>query len=82
MPYKILPTNQFEKDFKKLDSSIQKRIKKKIEEIAENPQRHKHLHYELKESCRVWVSKWRIIFSYDSELEELYLEKIVFGHNY
>ena len=44
MPYKILPTNEFEKDFKKIDSFMQERIKKKVEEVAENPERYKHLH--------------------------------------
>ena len=64
MPYKILPTKEFSKDFKKLDKFLQKRIKNKIEEVSENPERYKHL------------------FSYDIELRELYLEKIVFGHEY
>lgn len=82
MPYKILPTKEFEKDFKKLDSSIQKRIKNKIEEVAENPVRYKHLQYELKGSCRLWIGKWRIVFSYDVQKQELYLEKIVFDHRY
>ena len=35
MHYKILPTKEFSKDFKKLDASIQKRIKNKVEEVAE-----------------------------------------------
>lgn len=50
MSYKILPTKEFAKDFKKLDLIIKKRIKKKVEEISENPQRYKHLHYDLKDS--------------------------------
>ncbi len=41
MPYRILPTKEFEKDFKKLDKFIQERIKKKVEEFAENPTRYK-----------------------------------------
>ncbi len=82
MNYKILPTKEFEKDFKKLDNSIQIRIKKKVEEISQDPTRYKHLHYNLKESCRVWVGKLRIIFSYDEKLLELYLEKVVFSHKY
>lgn len=63
MHYKILPTKEFEKDFKKLDSFIQERIKKKIEEVAENPMRYKHLHYDLAGSCRLWIEKLRIVFS-------------------
>lgn len=61
---------------------MQKRIKDKVEEVAENPTRHKHLHYDLKNSCRLWIGKLRIIFSYNAELEEMYLEKVVFSHRY
>lgn len=82
MPYKILPTKEFEKDFKKLDNPNQKRMKNKINEVAENPARYKHLHYNLKGSCRIWIGKLRVIFSYDFNKKELYLEKIVFGHKY
>ena len=82
MCYKILPTIEFSKDFKKLDKEFQKRIKNKIEEVAENPIRYKNLHYDLAGSCRLWVGKLRIIFSYNVSKQELYLEKIVFGHKY
>lgn len=82
MQFKILPTREFEKDFTKIDSFMQKRIKKKIEEIAENPIRYKHLHYDLAGSCRLWINKLRIIFSYNIQKQELYPEKIVFGHKY
>ena len=82
MPYKILPTKEFSKDFKKLDKLRQERIKKKMDEVKETPERYKHLHYDLKNSCRVWIGKLRIIFCYNNELKELYLEKIVFDHKY
>tara|TARA_Y100000310_G_scaffold317846_1_gene371215 strand:+ start:31332 stop:31586 length:255 start_codon:yes stop_codon:yes gene_type:complete len=82
MSYKILPTKEFSKDFKKLDPQMQKRVKNKVEEVAEEPTRHKHLHYDLKNSCRLWIGKLRIIFSYNEEKEEMYLEKIVLGHRY
>ncbi len=82
MHYKILLTKEFSKDFNKLDPQMQKRIKDKVEEVAENPTRHKHLHYDLKNSCRLWIGKLRIIFSYNAELEEMYLEKVVFSHRY
>ena len=82
MSYNILPTKEFKKDFKKLDVFEQKRIKKKIEEVSENPERYKHLHYDLKGSCRIRIGKLRVIFSYDLNLKELYPEKIVFGHEY
>jgi len=52
MSYKILPTKEFSKDFKKLDPQLQKKTKSKIEEVAEDPTRYKFLHYDLKGSCR------------------------------
>ena len=82
MNYKILPTKEFSKDFKNLDNQFQERIKNKVEEVAEDPTRYKHLHYELSGSCRLWVGKIRVIFSYDSNKREIYLEKIIFGHKY
>ena len=82
MSFKIFPTKEFSKDFNKLDKHLQERIKKKIEEVAEDPTRYKHLNYDLSGSCRLWIGKLRIIFSYDLEKQEFYLEKIVFGHKY
>ena len=82
MTYKILPTKEFSRDFRKLSPQIQKRVKNKIEEVAEEPTRYKYLHYDLKNSCRLWIGKLRIIFSYEPEKEEIYLEKIVYGHKY
>jgi len=66
----------------KIDKSVQERIKKKIEEVAENPERYKHLHYDLAGSCRIWIGKLRVVYSYDIQLKEMYLEKIIFGHKY
>ena len=46
MSYKILPTKQFFKDFKKIkDRKFRDAIKKKIEEVSQNPTRYKRLHY-------------------------------------
>ena len=80
--YKLLPTKEFSKDFEKLDGSIKSRVKNKIEEVAQDPTRYKHLSYDLKDSSRIRIGKLRIIFSYSEALKELYLEKIVFDHNY
>ena len=82
MPYKILPTKEFEKDFKKLYRHFQERIKNKFEEIKGNPERYKHLHYDLAGSCSIRIEKLRVLFSYNEGLQELYLEKIIFGHSY
>ena len=82
MSYKIIPTREFEKEFLKIDKNFQSRIVKKVNEISENPERYKHLHYSLKGFCRIWIGKLRILFSYDVEKKILYPEKIVFGHDY
>ena len=82
MSYKILPTKEFEKDFNKIDSELQRRIKKKIEEVAENPERYKHLHHGLSNFSRIRIGKLRVVFRYDIQSQELYPEKIVFGHKY
>ena len=62
--YKILPTREFSKDFKKLDSGVKSRVKTKIEEAAQNPTRYKHPGYGLSGSCRIRIGKLRIIFSF------------------
>ncbi len=82
MTYKILSTKEFEKDFRKLDSSFQLRIKKKFLEIAENPGRYKYLHPPLESYSRIRIGKLRILFSYNIKTKILYLEKIIFGHRY
>ena len=82
MPYKILPTKEFEKDFNKLDNSSKNRIKRKIEEVAQDPTRYKHLHYDLKDYCRIRLGKLRIVFRYDVDKKEIYPEKIILGHRY
>jgi mRNA-degrading endonuclease RelE of RelBE toxin-antitoxin system len=82
MSYRVLPTKEFERDIKKLDKSFQKRIKNKIDEVAENPERYKHLHFGLKRFCRIRIDKLRVIFRFDIQKQELYPEKIIFGHKY
>jgi len=78
MPYKILPTKEFSKDFQKLDLQVQKRIKAKIEETAIDPTRYKLLHYDLSGSCRVWIGKIRVIFSYDTNNQEVKVKTMKF----
>ena len=82
MGYKIIPTREFIKDFKKVDFSISPELKNKIEELSENPKRYKYMHYDFSGSCRIRIGKLRVIFSYNIEKRELYLEQIVFGHKY
>ena len=83
MSYNILPTKQFSVDFNKLkDKKTQETIKKKIKNVSEDPMRYKRLHYELKDSFRIRIGPYRIIYSIDESKKEMYLEKIVFDHKY
>jgi len=83
MSYSILPTKQFSINFEKLrDKKSQEKVKKKIEEVSEDPTRYKRLHYELKGSFRIRIGSYRIIYSIDESKKEMYLEKIVFDHKY
>ena len=82
MNYKLLSTRQFEIDFKKLDKNFQDRIKSKMQEVAKNPERYKHMHFEYVGSCRIRIGKLRIVYSYDRVKMILYLEKIIFDHKY
>ena len=83
MKFRVIPTRQFAKDFRKIkDKGVQKAIKNKVNEVSDDPTRYKHLHYDLKDSFRIRVGSYRIIYSIDVGLKEMYLEKIVFRHNY
>ncbi len=53
-----------------------------MEEVAENPERYKRLHYDLSGSFRVRVMNYRVIYSIDKKKKLMYLEKVVFGHRY
>jgi mRNA-degrading endonuclease RelE of RelBE toxin-antitoxin system len=83
MSYKIYSTRQFSIDFKKLrDKKTRATIKKKIEDVSEDPTRYKRLHYALKGSFRIRIGPYRIIYSIDDSKKEMYLEKLVFDHKY
>tara|TARA_Y100000310_G_C20534876_1_gene740369 strand:- start:176 stop:424 length:249 start_codon:yes stop_codon:yes gene_type:complete len=82
MSYKIKASKEFERKFRKLNKNLQGRIKKKFLEVAENPERYKHLRGNLAGRCRIWISKLRIIFSYSAEEKILFLKTIVFKHKY
>ena len=83
MSYSILPTKQFSKDFKKIkDKKFEIGIKNKIDEISQHPRRYKRLQYELKGSFRIRIGPFRILYSIDEKKKEMYLEKIIFDHEY
>lgn len=61
--YAVKYTDDFERDFKKLDRTVQKRILKKIENLAYHPElieRVRHTPDALRGLCKYRVGDWRI----------------------
>lgn len=59
-------TGEFEKDIKKLDKPIKKRLKESIEKISENPKIGKSLKH-LKSVFSVRIMNYRLIYQYKAE---------------
>jgi isopentenyldiphosphate isomerase/mRNA-degrading endonuclease RelE of RelBE toxin-antitoxin system len=62
MIYKVKLTPIAEKDFSKLDKSIQEQISKKIKKLKENPNLGKNLTSFLKNRKLLKVNKYRVLF--------------------
>ena len=75
--YQIKITSTFDKDFKKLDRQVTKRIIKKIELLAKNPEllRYpvKYLPKDLDGLQKYRVGDWRILFWVDHKNKEIIL---------
>jgi len=63
----ILYTDKFEKEVKKLDSSIKNKVIKQIQKIIENPEIGKPLRYNLKGERTVYVKLHRIIYTLNKD---------------
>jgi mRNA interferase RelE/StbE len=64
---KVVFTEKFEKEIKKLDNSIKQKIIPQIEKITKNPEIGKPLRYDLKGERTVYVKPFRIIYSFFDE---------------
>ena len=61
----IIYTEKFEKEVKKLDSSIKIKLIKQIEKIIQEPKIGKPLRYDLKGERTIYVKPYRIIYAFD-----------------
>jgi len=61
----IIYTEKFEKEVKKLDSSIKLKLIKQIEKIIQEPKIGKPLRYDLKGERTIYVKPYRIIYAFD-----------------
>lgn len=59
--YELFYTDEFKRDAKKLDGSMQARLKKAIEKIRENPTRFKHLEHGA-DRYRVRFDVYRVLY--------------------
>lgn len=60
----VIYTDKFEKEVKKLDSSIKIKVIKQIKKIIQNPEIGKPLRYDLKGERTVYAKPYRIIYSF------------------
>jgi mRNA-degrading endonuclease RelE of RelBE toxin-antitoxin system len=61
MPFQPSYENRFTEGLSSLDRKLQERVKKKIEDILEMPERFKFLH-KAKGIQKARVGKWRLLF--------------------
>lgn len=60
----VIYTDKFEKEVKKLDSSIKDKVIKQIEKIIQDPNVGKPLRYDLKGERTIYVKPYRIIYHF------------------
>ncbi len=63
----IIYTDKFEKEIKKLDSSIKIKVIKQIEKIIQDPKIGKPLRYDLKGERTIYVKPYRIIYAFHED---------------
>lgn len=76
----ILYTETFERDFKKLDKSVQKRVDKKIRWIAEHPellrQPLRHMSKNLEDLQKIRVGDFRVLLWVDHAKDQITLYSV------
>ena len=64
----VIPTEKFEKEFKKIkDWGLKEKLKKQITKITENPNFGKPLRYGLKGEWTVYVKPYRLIYAVEGD---------------
>ena len=71
MGYKIFVTEEFEREFSRLDKTIKQRVIAKIKELKYDPKIGKPLRYGLKGLWSLRIGKYRVIYTIRED--EIYL---------
>ncbi len=66
-------TENFVKQFKRLDRDVQKQVFKKIQSLKEDPYRYKPLKYPLGGCFRLRVGKYRVIYMPNEDTKKVFL---------
>ena len=61
----VIYTDKFEKEVKRLDSSIKIKVVKQIGKIIQSPNIGKPLRYDLKGERTIYVKPYRIIYAFN-----------------
>lgn len=78
--YRVLVTNRFEKDFRKLPKSTQRRVSEMLALLSRNPFAFEVLGGEFKGLRKVRVGDYRLIYRIDSENDEKTVRLLFVAH--
>jgi len=72
---RVIRTNSFSKNVKryKKDKTLISRLRKQVNKIAENPEIGDFLRGEKKGERKIYISPFRLLYSYDKKRDILYL---------
>jgi len=63
----VIYTDKFEKEVKRLDSSVKIKVVKQIEKIIQSPNIGKPLRYDLKGERTIYIKPYRVIYAFDKD---------------
>jgi len=78
--YRILVTNRFEKDFRKLPKRIQRRLSEMLVLLSRNPFAFEVLAGDFKGLRKIRVGDYRLIYKIDSENDEKTVRLLFVAH--
>lgn len=78
--FKVLVTNRFERDFRKLPRTVQRRVTEVLILLARNPFAFEVLSGEFKGLRKVRVGDYRLIYRIDSQNDEKVIRLLFVAH--
>ncbi len=69
----IIPSRTFQKQFKRLDADVQRRVIAKVEELDSNLGAWRHERLQGRPEHKLRVGDWRILYQVDPRRSEVHL---------